>query len=537
MTALEPGFLVQGKFELLAELGRGGMGSVWRARDRRLGRDVAIKFISTRLGDGMEPERVTRVRFEREARAAAGLTTRHVVQIFEFGVDGDTPFLVMELLRGESLSARLRRVRAVSMEEAGALVTQIAIGLEVAHASGIVHRDLKPANVFLTETDGEEVVKILDFGIAKALEPDLDTEITDSNTIMGTPSYMAPEQVRRAADVDGRADVWSLGVILFRAITGVLPFPARSTGDLIAQIVSDPLPRASALLSEPAGPIDAFFERALARDRAARFGSPRELARAFAALLQASGRAAPSLPSRWAADSATPAPPASSDSRGNAFSRPPRPLPEPGDSTQASGTVYASSARAQDLLRRSPRRLAVAAAISSGVVLGAGTVLLSILRTGGAGDAAPASEVAASSMNVEPDTTPPSEGSAALGAPDASVTSGDELPGADDADASAARPSPSAPAPAATAPDATAAPAAGSAAPASAGRPSRPAAPAPRATTAPAGRRRSRAGTDAPAQGPRPRVGPGHRGRRRLARSAAARVRGAAVLHGGTPGR
>ena len=282
MSGFRPGAVIHGKFELLAELGRGGMGSVWRARDRQLGRDVAIKFIQPAAALDAAQAAEARVRFEREARAAAALATRHVVQIHEYGIDGDTPFIVMELLAGETLAQRLEQVRRLPLPAAARVLKQAAKALQQAHDAGIVHRDLKPANLFLAQSDGEEVVKILDFGVAKATGVGGDIETTSTGHLVGSPHYMSPEQARGHKDVDGRSDLWSMAVILFRALTGQRAFAGDSLGNVIAQICSDPIPAPSSMAPELPPEVDAFFARALARDRSQRFQTAAEMADAFA---------------------------------------------------------------------------------------------------------------------------------------------------------------------------------------------------------------------------------------------------------------
>ncbi|MCC6554290.1 MAG: serine/threonine protein kinase [Polyangiaceae bacterium] len=279
-----PGVVLAGKFELIELLGRGGMGSVWKARDLLLERVVAIKLIRVRRGLDDAGAAEARVRFEREARAAAQLRTRHVVQIYEYGFHGETPYIAMELLAGETLKQRLDRVGRLPPIAAAAILDQAARALEQAHAAGIVHRDLKPANIFLAREDSEEVVKILDFGVAKETGAEPENEATATGQMVGSPYYMSPEQARGARDLDGRSDLWSMAVILFRALTGQKAFPGGSLGAVMAQILSEPIPVPSHVAPDLPPAIDRFFERALARDPGARFQSAAEMARAWSAL-------------------------------------------------------------------------------------------------------------------------------------------------------------------------------------------------------------------------------------------------------------
>jgi serine/threonine-protein kinase len=182
----------------------------------------------------------------------------------------------------------LKRAGRLGLQEASTLLSQTAIALELAHAAGIVHRDLKPANLFIAWSDGEEVVKVLDFGVAKldhiGAATETRAEETATGAMLGSPAYMSPEQVRHARLVDSRSDLWSLGVIVYRAITGQKPFEGESVGDTIAKIVSEPLPPPSTVAPDLGPEIDEYFARALARDPATRFQTAREMAVAFAAL-------------------------------------------------------------------------------------------------------------------------------------------------------------------------------------------------------------------------------------------------------------
>jgi serine/threonine-protein kinase len=281
MSAREPaaGMVVAGRFRLEKILGQGGMGSVWLATHLGLEVPVAVKFMLA--GASAEAQ----MRFHREAKAAAQIRSSNVVQILDYGIDEGMPFIAMELLRGEDLRARLRRVRRLSPAEALQILVPVVRGLERAHEAGLVHRDLKPENIFLTREGDVEIPKILDFGIAKALRPEgdaVDDAATREGAILGTPYYMSPEQARGRTHVDHRSDLWSLGVILFQLLTGKRPFPGKVVGDLVMQICADPIPLPSSILPGLSPEMDAFFARAMARDPAERFQSARELARAFA---------------------------------------------------------------------------------------------------------------------------------------------------------------------------------------------------------------------------------------------------------------
>ncbi|WP_437521116.1 protein kinase [Sorangium sp. So ce726] len=276
---VEPGTIVGDKYRLEGPLSRGGMGSVWLARHLQLGAPAAIKF--------MDPEHAAspefRARFYREARTAANLDSPHVVSVQDYGIWGTVPYLVMELLRGEDLSRRLRRVRRISLTEAARIAIQTGKALRRAHESGLVHRDLKPGNLFLSRVDeDEEIVKVLDFGIAKQLTGKLLTdETTRTGELLGSPFYMSPEQARGDRNLDARSDLWSLGVILFRAVTGKLPFEGDVLGAVLSRILVEPIPLATHLAPDVPADLDGFFLRALSRDRAQRFQSAQEMVHAF----------------------------------------------------------------------------------------------------------------------------------------------------------------------------------------------------------------------------------------------------------------
>jgi serine/threonine protein kinase len=299
---LIPGTVVGGKYELERALASGGMGSIWVARHTELNVKVAVKFISAAYSTSP----TLRARFVREARAAAQIASSFVVHVHDYGVAEDTPYIVMELLEGEDLSVRLKREERLSLPDVTRICMQIAKGLRAAHKAGFVHRDLKPSNVFLvrtTEDDDEEAIKILDFGVAKQIEASPLDECTKTGEIMGSPHYMSPEQILESKSIDARSDLWSFAVILFRAITGELPFPGDACGLVMSKILTDPIPLPSRHAPELPASVDEFFMRAFQRDPAHRFQTARELAEAFAKALGV----APSRRLSWTfPDAATP---------------------------------------------------------------------------------------------------------------------------------------------------------------------------------------------------------------------------------------
>src|SRR5262249_38929111 len=212
-----------------------------------------------------------------------------VVQVYDYGVERDAPYIVMELLEGEDLAARLQREQWLSPSAMLPIVQQVCKALRSAHDVGLVHRDLKPANIFLARQAGEEVVKVLDFGIAKAAGPILAGSATKTGTLLGSPYYMSPEQVRRSKQLDHRSDLWSLGVIIFQCLTGRLPFVRDELGDVLMAICSAPIPAPSQVAPELGPLVDHLVLRALARDPNERFQRADDLASAFAALVRADG--------------------------------------------------------------------------------------------------------------------------------------------------------------------------------------------------------------------------------------------------------
>jgi serine/threonine-protein kinase len=278
VEALEPNRVLAGRYRLEARLGQGGMGAIWRAEHLVLQAPVAVKLIDREA----VPDEDTLSRFLREAKAAAALRSPHVVQIIDYGVEGLVPFMVMELLEGETLAQRLKRMRRLSRQETARVLTHIGRAVGRAHDAGIVHRDLKPENVFLVHNEDEEIAKVLDFGVAKVEHTELGPEGTRTRTgsILGTPYYMSPEQAQGNKAVDSRSDLWSLGVIAFECLTGRRPFYSDGLGDLVLTICVRDLPVPSDVAPVPLG-FDAWFAKACNRDPELRFQTARELSEAL----------------------------------------------------------------------------------------------------------------------------------------------------------------------------------------------------------------------------------------------------------------
>ena len=290
-----------GPYEIVAPLGRGGMGEVYRARDTRLGRDVALKVLPSGTVSGEED----RLRFEREARTVSRLSHPNVCPLFDVGREGDTPFLVMELLEGETLAARLAR-GPLPLDAVLRHGAEIAAALAAAHARGIVHRDLKPANVMLTPTGA----RLMDFGLARAfshagedtLAPtgEASLALTATGVVVGTVPYMAPEQIRGGTP-DARTDLFALGAVLHEMATGVRAFGGSSEASVMSAVLTHEPPAISSLVPDTPPPLDRIVARCLAKDPAARWASAADLEfqlRELAGVTTASGRRSPVVPWR-----------------------------------------------------------------------------------------------------------------------------------------------------------------------------------------------------------------------------------------------
>jgi serine/threonine protein kinase len=229
-------------------------------------------------------------RFLREAKTLATLRGPNVVQVLDFGSDVDTPYLVMELLQGQTLGRRLADQGRISLGETSRILADVCTAMSLVHEQGLIHRDLKPDNIFLCNTGDQQITKVVDFGIAKSLRGELASMKTRTGHMLGTPSYMSPEQCRGLKDIDHRADLWALGVIAYECLVGKVPFEGEVLGDLLLRICMDPLPIPSQQ-SRGALPssFDAWFAKAVARDRSVRFQSAQELATSLSELATALG--------------------------------------------------------------------------------------------------------------------------------------------------------------------------------------------------------------------------------------------------------
>jgi hypothetical protein len=274
LVAPSRGLTIAGRYQLSHELAHGGMSSVWLADDAAERRQVAIKFQEApRLDDNHER------RFKREVRALGQVSSPHIVQVLDSGADSGLTFIVMELLSGETLRSRGEQRGRLRISEVVSIVRQAALGLSTAHEAGIVHRDIKPSNLFMAARGSSEMLKIIDFGIAKGdgIEASVDTT---ASGLIGSPAYMSPEQAR-AEGVDPRSDLWSLGVVAFRLLCGQEPFAAGNVPATLQRICTGPVPSIIQLAPDLPATLDEFFRRAFAPERRHRHQTAASFAAAF----------------------------------------------------------------------------------------------------------------------------------------------------------------------------------------------------------------------------------------------------------------
>ncbi|HRE91979.1 MAG TPA: serine/threonine-protein kinase, partial [Myxococcota bacterium] len=338
------GRVLGGRYRIGRLLGEGAMGRVYSATQLSLGLEVAVKLLhphtEARSSDAWQ--RQVR-RFYREARAATRLTSQHIVRVSDFGIDDTTrqPYLVMELLRGETLAERLAKHGPRDAREASRIGAQIARALVDAHGSGLVHRDLKPANIMRVVTgDGTELMKVTDFGVAKDLLATESTGLTAQGVAIGTPAYMAPEQVQ-GLDIDHRVDLYALGCILYELLTGQRPYPAVNRADQLLAHLLVPAPEIPLTLRGLPVPavLSGLVRSLLAKDRGARPGDAMDVVKILEAIAQGHDaprfetQSAPRSPEAPRPSSALPSPPSTSapasSSAASPRPRPPGPPPNP----------------------------------------------------------------------------------------------------------------------------------------------------------------------------------------------------------------
>jgi serine/threonine-protein kinase len=270
------GQLVDGKYHILRRLACGGMGSVYEARHAVVGRHFALKFLHEQYAH----RTIMVQRFLREAQAAGSIASEHIIGVIDYGTVAGTPYLVMELVQGQDLRELLTDTPRLAVDRAVRIILDACSGLELAHERGLVHRDLKPANICITRrSDGREVAKVIDFGVAKLRDG---ADLSEEGTLIGTLGYMAPEQLTDQKELDARADIYALGVILYQALAGRPPHVCNRS-ELLYRIVSvDPRPLCEVCPELPVGLSD-VVQRALMRNKERRHASVRELADALQA--------------------------------------------------------------------------------------------------------------------------------------------------------------------------------------------------------------------------------------------------------------
>ncbi|MBK7397458.1 MAG: serine/threonine protein kinase [Myxococcales bacterium] len=275
MAALEAGTVIAGRYVLEHPLGEGGMGTVWAATHQITGGRVALKFVR----QGSDPNGEARRRFIREARAAASVEHPNAVGVRDVLEHEETPVIVMDLLQGETLAARMQRVGPLPIAEAVQILLPVISAVGAAHAVGLIHRDLKPENIFLSQTPTGEMVRVLDFGIAKStrIEEAL-SSITESGAVVGTPAYMAPEQLLGEKGLDHRVDVWAIGAILYETLVGKRPIEGENYGQLVKELLSGVIPRVDKNKPEVPADVVELVAHMLKRDRSERLSDLREAA-------------------------------------------------------------------------------------------------------------------------------------------------------------------------------------------------------------------------------------------------------------------
>lgn len=292
--SLNPGEVIDGKYQILRLLGTGGMGAVYEGENVRIKRRVAIKVLHASVSSAADNV----ARFEREAQAAGRIGSEHICEVLDLGVlADDSRYMVMEYLDGEMLSQRIKKNGRLSPAQSIPLMAQVLDALGAAHAAGIIHRDLKPDNIFVLHNKAgrADFIKVLDFGVSKFSQMSGDEfNVTRAGAVVGTPYYMSPEQARGMAQVDARSDIYALGVVLYQATTGQVPFRAETFNELLFKIALELPPPPQQFVPDLDGEFAGIIQRAMAREQAHRFQSCAEFKDAL--LSWQAARAAPVYP-------------------------------------------------------------------------------------------------------------------------------------------------------------------------------------------------------------------------------------------------
>jgi serine/threonine-protein kinase len=405
---VEIGELIEGKYRIIRLIGEGGMGAVYLGENVRISRKVAIKVLHAGLTENKE---VTQ-RFEREAQAAGRIGNDHILEVLDLGSlpNGDH-YIVMEYLDGDPLTARIKeRGRMQPMELAG-LIRQVLVGLAAAHRAGIVHRDLKPDNIFiLKEKAGKaDFCKIIDFGISKFQPLNNDgMRMTRTGMMMGTPYYMSPEQASGTHDADHRSDLYAIGVMMFEATTGQVPFDAATFNQLLFKIVLDEVPRPEMLQPDLDPAFASLISKAMARDLNQRFQSADDFIKAIDGWLQ-QGKAVTVPPS--------------ADARAMSLLHP-RTTQGEATAEVKTGTGGTWATSQVDEIPKKKSNLGLMLGIAGVLVVGSAGAVIAL----GSGSNEPAAPPEAASSNTPSAPTPPVEQQAAPKPPEPSIPPPPEAP-------------------------------------------------------------------------------------------------------------
>jgi hypothetical protein len=288
---LKAGSIIGGRYVLGRLIGKGGMSTVHEATHQQLGKKVAIKLLT----GGYNENPSTIKRFQQEAQIAGNIGHPNICAVMDFGTTDDgVPYLVMENLEGESLAAMLKRDGTVPVDDALRITLQALEALEEVHSRGVVHRDLKPGNLFITSARGYGmIVKLLDFGISKVMQSTTKTSLTQTGTTLGTPNYMSPEQIREAKVIDQRADLYSIGVILFKMLSGRAPYEGGPVTETILKIMEEPVPSLAEAAPDTPPALVSLVLRSMQKDPAQRFQTAHEFKEEIKKIQADLGYAAP----------------------------------------------------------------------------------------------------------------------------------------------------------------------------------------------------------------------------------------------------